>query len=230
MASELVEVFVHVCKHAIRQFETNKHLESIGFLRQADMSFDHCGFVWNWPAMPCWSCRAMASHDVDLFSSLRFISKLRWNQVHLAKRTKHHKKTWRFTCVPMSWIANRYTFRNLGFKHMGMQLGMQCYIKHLLAYPYAWTLNFRNCIDLQLTTHQPPESFSSCSLEPQVYRILKWWNGEFPYWIRNHFLRVRDLNFSLGKSGRFRTSGSTFWSRSTGGRFDWFCSGTYPEV
>ena len=95
-----------------------------------------------------------------------------------------------------------------------------------IPYPYAWTLNFGNCIDLQLTTHQPPRNFSSCSLEPQVYRILKWWNGEFPYWIRNHFLRVRDLNFSLGKSGRFRTSGSTFWSRSTGGRFDRFRSGT----
>ena len=95
-----------------------------------------------------------------------------------------------------------------------------------IPYPYAWTLNFRNCIDLQLTTHQPPRNFSSCSLEPQVYRILKWWNGEFPYWIRNHFLRVRDLNFSLGKSDRFRTSGSTFWSRSTGGRFDRFRSGT----
>ena len=32
----------------------------------------------------------------------------------------------------------------------------------------------------------------------------------FPYWIRNPFLKVRDLKFSLGKSGRFRTSGSTF--------------------
>ena len=52
--------------------------------------------------------------------------------------------------------------------------------------------------------------------------MLKWWNGWFPYWIRNHFLTVRDLKFSLGKSGRFRTSGSPFWSRSTGGRFDRF--------
>ena len=108
----------------------------------------------------------------------------------------------------------------------GGDLSDLCTITYLIAYPYAWTLNFGNCIDLQLTTHQPPRNFSSCSLEPQVYRILKWWNGEFPYWIRNHFLRVRDLNFSLGKSGRFRTSGSTFWSRSTGGRFDRFRSGT----
>ena len=35
------------------------------------------------------------------------------------------------------------------------------------------------------------------------------------------FRKVEWLKKSLGKSGRFRTSGSTFWSRTTGSRFGW---------
>ena len=76
-----------------------------------------------------------------------------------------------FLEVGVSWAASRYSFRNLRFKHRGMQLGVQCSITYLIAYPYAWTLNFGNCIDLQLTTlvHKsdkspPPTSLSSFSL------------------------------------------------------------------
>ena len=76
-----------------------------------------------------------------------------------------------FLEVGVSWAASRYSFRNLWFKHRGMQLGVQCSITYLIAYPYAWTLNFGNCIDLQLTTlvHKsdkspPPTSLSSFSL------------------------------------------------------------------
>ena len=44
----------------------------------------------------------------------------------------------------------------------------------------------------------------------------------FPYWIQKEFQRTEWLKYSLGKSGRFRTSGSTFWSRSTRSRFGHF--------
>ena len=40
-------------------------------------------------------------------------------------------------------------------------------ITYLIAYPYAWTVNFEHCIEVQLTTHQPQiPNFS------QVYRTL----------------------------------------------------------
>ena len=41
-----------------------------------------------------------------------------------------------------------------------------------------------------------------------------------PYWIRSNFSKVEKLKKSFSKSGPFRTSGSTFCSRRTRGRFD----------
>ena len=36
-----------------------------------------------------------------------------------------------------------------------------CTITYLIAYPYARTVNFEICINVQLTTHQPPIATSS---------------------------------------------------------------------
>ena len=81
-----------------------------------------------------------------------------------------------FLEVGVSWAASRYSFRNLRFKHRGIHRGMwwvdvSCTIAYLIAYPYAWTVNFGNCVDVLLTTlvHKwvkspPPTSLSSFSL------------------------------------------------------------------
>ena len=81
------------------------------------------------------------------------------------------------TCVPMSWAASQYSFRNLRFKHRGMQLCVYCSLTYLLAYPYAWTLNCGNCIGLQLMTHQPPSPEASQSAA-WSHKYIGYWNGE----------------------------------------------------
>ena len=37
-------------------------------------------------------------------------------------------------------------------------LSKLCTITCLITYPYARTVNFENCIEVQLTTHQPPNA------------------------------------------------------------------------
>ena len=43
------------------------------------------------------------------------------------------------------------------------------------AYPYAWTVNFETCIDVQLTTHQPPI--------PKTSQAAAWSHRYIGYWM-----------------------------------------------
>ena len=92
-----------------------------------------------------------------------------------------------------------------------------------ITYLTAWTVKFEHCIEVQLTTHQPPiPNFSNFSLVLHVYRILSRYNGMFPYWIHSNFWKVEEPTNSFSKSGLCRTSGSTFGSRNTRSRFRLF--------
>ena len=55
----------------------------------------------------------------------------------------------------------------------------------------------------------------------QSHRYIGRWaeKRKLPLLDLGRISKVEWLKKSLGKSGRFRTSGSTFWSRSTGSRF-----------
>ena len=61
----------------------------------------------------------------------------------------------KWECIPVrpSWSL----IRRLGVG----DLSKLCTITYLIAYPYAWTVNFEICIDVQLTTPQPPISKTS---------------------------------------------------------------------
>ena len=52
-----------------------------------------------------------------------------------------------------------------------------CTITYLIAYPDAWTENFEICIDLQLTTHQPPIATSS-QTSVWSYKYIGDWMGK----------------------------------------------------
>ena len=65
-------------------------------------------------------------------------------------------------------------------------------------------------LDVQLGTHQPPT--------PKTSQASAWRHWYIGHWTRktegSHagLQKVEWLKNSLGKSGRFRTSGNTFWS------------------
>ena len=63
------------------------------------------------------------------------------------------------------------------------------------------------------------ELFSKFSLVLYAYLMLDVQNRRFRYRTKKEFRKVKRLKYSLGKSGRFRTSGNNFWSRITGSRF-----------
>ena len=90
----------------------------------------------------------------------------------------------------------------------------------IITYPYAWTVNFKICIDVQLRTYQPPiPKTSQASAWSHMYigHLMCKTEGS-PIGLGKNF-ECWMVGKTLGKSGRFRTSGSTFWSRSTGSRF-----------
>ena len=100
----------------------------------------------------------------------------------------------------------------------GLEFGTQWH--HFIANYYIplWSnRKFRNLY--RRATHNTPTSdselFSNFSLVSLVYRTLNWWNQRFPYWIRKEFQRTEWLKSSSSKSGRFRTSGSTFWTEDS---------------
>ena len=70
-------------------------------------------------------------------------------------------------CYIPLWLTRK--FRNLYYIGPSWSCGNLselCTVTYLIAYPYAWTVHFEVCIDVQLTTHQPPIlKTSSCSLE-----------------------------------------------------------------
>ena len=52
----------------------------------------------------------------------------------------------------------------------GGDLSELCTITYLIAYPYAWTVNFEICLDAQLRTYQPPiPKPSQASAWPYMY-------------------------------------------------------------
>ena len=90
-----------------------------------------------------------------------------------------------------------------------------------ISYPYGGTINFKICLDVQLTTHQPPMPNSS---QPSAWshRYIGRGSGktEIPLLDPERISKDWMAEKTIGKSSRFRTSGSTFWSRRTRGRFD----------
>ena len=93
-----------------------------------------------------------------------------------------------------------------------------------ISYPYGGTINFKICLDVQLTTHQPPMPNSS-QTSAWSHRYIGRGSGktEIPLLDSERISENWMAEKTIGKSGRFRTSGSTFGSRSTGCRF-----GSYP--
>ena len=90
----------------------------------------------------------------------------------------------------------------------------------IITYPYAWTVNFKICVDVQLRTYQPPIPKTSQAAS-WLHRYIGHWMGKTEgslCWIMKKS-KVEWLKKTLGKGGRFRTSGTTFWSRTTGSRF-----------
>ena len=59
----------------------------------------------------------------------------------------------------------------------GGDLSELCTITYLIAYPYAWTVNFEICIDMQLTAHQPPIPKASQAVA-WSHKYIGYWNGK----------------------------------------------------
>ena len=92
---------------------------------------------------------------------------------------------------------------------------------YVVTYPYAWTVNFEMRFEMQLRTYQPPIPNTS-QTSAWSYKYNGRWMGKTessPTGWRNNFGRLNCWKKNLSKSSRFRTSGSTFWSWSTGSRF-----------
>ena len=94
-------------------------------------------------------------------------------------------------------------------------------VTYVITYPYAWTVNFEMRFEMQLRTYQPPIPNTS-QTSAWSYKYNGRWMGKtesFPTGLRKEFWKVDWLKKTLSKSSRFRTSGNTFWSWSTGSRF-----------
>ena len=106
-----------------------------------------------------------------------------------------------------------------------------CTVTYLITYLYGWTVNFEiwnlrfkhrgTKNGMLLTTHQPPIAKASQTWA-RSYKYIGDWVGKTEGSLLDSYQFFEDWKAenSLSKSGRFRTSGSTFWSRSTRGRFD----------
>ena len=114
----------------------------------------------------------------------------------------------------------------------GGDLFEMCTITYLITDPYGWTVNFEiwnlrfkhrgTKYGMLLTTHQPPIAKAS-QTSAWSHRYIGDWVSKTegsPIGFIPIFWRLKSWKKSLSKSGRFRTSGSTFWSRRTRGRFD----------
>ena len=89
-----------------------------------------------------------------------------------------------------------------------------------ISYPYGGTINFKICLDVQLTTHQPPMPNSS-QTSAWSHRYIGRGSGktEIPLLDSERISKDWMAEKTIGKSSRFRTSGSTFWSQTTRSRF-----------
>ena len=96
-------------------------------------------------------------------------------------------------------------------------------VTYVITYPYAWTVNFEMRFEMQLRTYQPPIPNTS-QTSAWSYKYNGRWMGKTessPTGLRKNFGRLNCWKKNLSKSIRFRTSGNTFWSWSTG---SWFGS------
>ena len=87
-----------------------------------------------------------------------------------------------------------------------------CTVTYPIAYPYAWTVNFETCIDVQLTTHQPPI--------PKTSQAAAWSHRYIGYWMDKtegsligfiaNFWRLNDWKIPLPKVVDFEPLGTFF--------------------
>ena len=103
-----------------------------------------------------------------------------------------------------------------------MGIYLNCVPLHGYCIPLCLNLKFRKLYRLAARDTPTSKKLLKLQLGPISISDIEMVKRRVPLLDSQPFLRVRDLKFSLGKSGRFRTSGGTFWSRSTGGRFDPF--------
>ena len=100
-----------------------------------------------------------------------------------------------------------------------------------VTYPYAWTVNFKLCIDAQTKTYQPPiPKASQASAWSHMYigHLMCKTEGS-PIGLAKNF-KGWMAEKTLGKSCRFRTSGSIFSSRSTRSRFGSASNSLWMEI
>ena len=92
------------------------------------------------------------------------------------------------------WNENTYKTKLKLDKEVGRRdLSELCTITYLITYPYARTVNFEMCIDVQLTTHQPPIA-KACQTSAWSHRYIGRWIGkteDSPTGLRKNF---RGLN------------------------------------
>ena len=82
----------------------------------------------------------------------------------------------------------------------------------IIAYPYAWTVNFETCIDLRLTTHQPPIPKTS-QAAAWSHKYIGYWNGETegsPIGFATIFWGFETWNFPWAKVVHFEPLGALF--------------------
>ena len=92
----------------------------------------------------------------------------------------------------------------------------------IITYPYAWTVNFEICLDVQLRTYQP--------LIPKTSQASAWCHRYIGYWMGKTEdpptgSRKKSEGWMPAKIPSQKWSISylwdTFWSRTTGSRFGW---------
>ena len=91
-------------------------------------------------------------------------------------------------------------------------LSKLCTITYLIAYPYAWTVNFEICIDVQLTTPQPPISKTS-QAAAWSHRYIGYWMGKTegsPIGFIAIFWRLKSWTIPLAKVVDFERLGALF--------------------
>ena len=94
----------------------------------------------------------------------------------------------------------------------GGDLSELCTITYLIAYPYAWTVNFEICFDVQLTRHQPPIPKAS-QAAAWSHRYIGYWMGKTegsPIGLWRKFGRWNDWIIPLAKVVDFEPLGALF--------------------
>ena len=120
-----------------------------------------------------------------------------------------------YATLKLSWIHKNCTYRTklkLDKKVGGGNLFDLCTITYLIAYPFACTVYFKNCIDVQLTIHQPRI--------PKTSQAAAWSHRYIGYWMDKtegsligfmaNFWRLNDWKIPLPKVVEFEPLGACF--------------------